>query len=164
SARERQTEGKLLKNKGFFHGKCQHRQIVDTIGVSPHSSCMPRRLPKYVQAFVDRRNDQPRHYFRRKGYPLTALPGLPYTPEFMSAYGNALASSEELIKKAKGERPARSVQPVAKVAPGSMAALIRDFKAARFPELGDVTRENYTRLLNRLERAAGPLPVAKITE
>ena len=125
---------------------------------------MPRRLPKYVQAFVDRRNNQPRHYFRRKGYPLTALPGLPYTPEFMSTYGNALASSEELIKKAKRERPARSVQPVAKVAPGSMAALIRDFKAARFPELGEVTRENYTRLLNRLERAAGPLPVAKITE
>ncbi len=89
---------------------------------------------------------------------------MPYTPEFMSAYGNALASSEELIKKAKGERPARSVQPVAKVVPGSMAALIRQFKAARFPELGDVTRENYTRLLNRLERAAGPLPVAKITE
>ena len=83
----------------------------------PHSSGMPRRLPKYVQAFVDRRNNQPRHYFRRKGYPLTALPGLPYTPEFMSAYGNALASSEELIKKAKGERPARSVQPVAKVVP-----------------------------------------------
>jgi hypothetical protein len=57
---------------------------------------MPRRLPKYVQAFVDRRNNQPRHYFRRTGYPLTALPGLPYTPEFMSVYGNALASSEEL--------------------------------------------------------------------
>jgi hypothetical protein len=121
-------------------------------------------FPKYVQAFVDRRNNQPRHYFRRKGYPLTALPGLPYTPEFMSAYGNALASSEELLKKAKGERPVRSVQPAAKVMPGSMAALIREFKAARFPELGEVTRENYTRLLNRLESAAGPLPVAKITE
>src|SRR5262245_19776907 len=51
------------------------------------------KLPPYVQAFVDR-HGMPRFYFRRRGYQSVALPGLPWSPAFMSAY-----------EAAKGEAP-----------------------------------------------------------
>ena len=124
---------------------------------------MPRKLPKYIQAFVDS-NGHARHYFRRKGYPLTTLPGLAWTPQFMAAYGEALQSSEELLAKAKGTKPRRDAQPVERVTKGSLAALIRHYKLAKFKELGEETQSFYTRLFVRLERSAGPLPVAKLTE
>ena len=114
---------------------------------------MPRRLPKYVHAFVDR--GIPRHYFRKKGLPRVALPGLPWSEVFMAAYAIALAGKAPSISTA---RP--SVQ---RVGPGSLTALIRDFKNDRFSGLGKVTCENYTRLLNRLEEKAGHLPVALLT-
>ncbi|MBT1512573.1 hypothetical protein KIP88_18885 [Bradyrhizobium sp. SRL28] len=43
------------------------------------------KLPLYVQHFIDR-HDHARFYFRRKGWPSAALPGLPWSPEFMAAY------------------------------------------------------------------------------
>ena len=49
-----------------------------------------RRAPKYVQQMLDRRG-KPRFYFRRPGFKRATLPGLPWSPEFMSAYEAALA-------------------------------------------------------------------------
>jgi hypothetical protein len=49
-----------------------------------------RRLPKYVQGFLDR-HGKARFYFRRAGFKTVALPGLPWSPEFMAAYEAALA-------------------------------------------------------------------------
>jgi hypothetical protein len=49
---------------------------------------MGRRLPKFVQAFVDR-HGRARFYFRRPGFKRVALPGLPWSPEFMLAYQHA---------------------------------------------------------------------------
>ena len=46
--------------------------------------------PKFVQAFIDR-NGKPRFYFRRPGFKSVPLPGLPWSPNFMEAYENALA-------------------------------------------------------------------------
>jgi hypothetical protein len=50
---------------------------------------------KYVHAFVDKRygRRRARHYFRRRGYRATALPGLPGSKEFMAAYAQALAEA-----------------------------------------------------------------------
>jgi integrase len=48
-----------------------------------------RRAPKYIHAFVDR-HGKSRFYFRREGSRSTALPGLPWSPEFMAAYESAL--------------------------------------------------------------------------
>jgi hypothetical protein len=49
-----------------------------------------RRLPKYVHGFIDR-HGKPRFYFRRSGFNKMPLPGLPWAPEFMTAYEQALA-------------------------------------------------------------------------
>jgi hypothetical protein len=49
-----------------------------------------RRPPKYVQGFIDR-HGKARFYFRRAGFKTVALPGLPWSPEFMAAYEVALA-------------------------------------------------------------------------
>jgi integrase len=48
------------------------------------------RPPKYVQGFIDR-HGKPRFYFRRAGFKPVPLPGLPWSPEFMSAYEAAKA-------------------------------------------------------------------------
>ena len=49
-----------------------------------------RRPPKYVQGFIDR-HGKARFYFRRAGFKTVSLPGLPWSPEFMSAYERACA-------------------------------------------------------------------------
>jgi integrase len=49
-----------------------------------------KRPPKYVQGFIDR-HGKPRFYFRRPGFKSVPLPGLPWSPEFMAAYAEALA-------------------------------------------------------------------------
>jgi integrase/recombinase XerD len=46
---------------------------------------------KYVNSFPDR-HGRPRHYFRRPGHRSVPLPGLPGSPEFMTAYQAALAN------------------------------------------------------------------------
>jgi integrase len=52
-------------------------------------SHLMRRPPKYVQGFIDR-HGHPRFYFRRPGFKRIPLPGLPWSPEFMAAYGIAM--------------------------------------------------------------------------
>jgi integrase len=55
--------------------------------MGPH---LMRRPPKYVQGFFDR-HGKARFYFRRAGFKAVALPGLPWSPDFMAAYEVALA-------------------------------------------------------------------------
>src|SRR5690348_1795020 len=49
-----------------------------------------RRPPQYCNGFIDRYG-KARWYFRRAGFKRMALPGLPWSPEFMAAYEQALA-------------------------------------------------------------------------
>ena len=58
---------------------------------------MSRIRLRYVQAFVDRKTGATFHYFRRAGFPLVRLPGLPGSTEFMTAYQQALASAPEPV-------------------------------------------------------------------
>jgi integrase len=67
------------------------------------------KLPKYIKAYVDQAG-KARYYFRRAGFKGVALPGLPYSPEFMRAYEDALAGQP--IEVGAG-----------RVIPGSMHAL-----------------------------------------
>jgi integrase len=53
---------------------------------------MTRIKLKYVHAYRDRWG-RVRRYFRRRGYPKVALPGLPGSPEFTDAYRNAIAGA-----------------------------------------------------------------------
>jgi integrase len=49
-----------------------------------------RRPPPYCNGFIDR-HGKARWYFRRAGFKKVPLPGLPWSPEFMAAYEQALA-------------------------------------------------------------------------
>jgi integrase len=67
------------------------------------------RPPKFVHGFLDR-HGKPRFYFRRPGFKSMALPGLPWSPEFMAGYEEALAGHPAAI----GEKRTK---------PGTMRAL-----------------------------------------
>ena len=58
------------------------------------------RLPKYVHAYIDR-HGAPRHYLRRVGRKEVALPGLPWSTEFMDAYQAALNQAALVVIGAK---------------------------------------------------------------
>src|ERR1700730_10559232 len=67
------------------------------------------KLPRYINAYVDR-NGKARFYFRRAGFRSVALPGLPWSPEFMQVYETTMAGQPPPIGAAR-------------VLPGSMHAL-----------------------------------------
>jgi integrase len=71
------------------------------------------KLPKYVQAWVDR-DGRARCYFRRRGYPLVRLPGLPWSPSFMAAYEAALAGPRTAIGAGRSK-------------PGSVSAVVAEY-------------------------------------
>jgi hypothetical protein len=83
-----------------------------TIGIAPLANL---RL-KFVHTFKDR-HGAPRHYFRRPGFKVIALPGLPGSTEFMRAYRAALASetaplveiAPPVASPAASQRPWRSI-------------------------------------------------------
>jgi hypothetical protein len=80
-----------------------------------------RRPPKYVQQFIDR-HGRARFYFRRAGCKTMALPGLPWSPEFMAAYDQAKAGQVEI--------------GAARSKPGSLKALAAAYyKSARFSDM-----------------------------
>jgi integrase len=123
---------------------------------------MPRKLPAYVQAFTDR-HDKPRFYFRRRGVKRQPLPGLPWTPTFMIAYGAALEASQLAALNAGGKVRLKANAPKAAPLPGSISALVAEYKTSKyFGRLGPTTIKNYTRLFDKLEAEYGLLPVKKM--
>src|SRR5690242_14521873 len=77
---------------------------------------MQRRPPRYTRGFMDR-HGKPRWYFRREGFPGKALPGLPWSPEFMAAYEEAM----------NGETNPRTQIGASRTLPGTFDALIVSF-------------------------------------
>src|SRR5215467_5106475 len=69
------------------------------------------KLPKYVKAWVDKRDDRAYYYFRRRGFPRTRLPGLPWSPSFMAAYETATRGPHTGVGAGR-------------VKPGSVAAVV----------------------------------------
>ena len=63
-------------------------------------SDLMRRPPKFVNGYIDR-HGKPRFYFRRAGFKKMPLPGLPWSPEFMAAYEEALAGQPTPIGAAR---------------------------------------------------------------
>jgi hypothetical protein len=59
-----------------------------------------RRPPKFVNGYIDRHN-KPRFYFRRAGFKRVPLPGLPWSPEFMAVYEQALAGQPTPVGAAR---------------------------------------------------------------
>jgi integrase len=102
------------------------------------------RLPPYVQAFRDR-HGRARYYFRRPGFDRVALPGLPWSPEFMATHSAALG----------GEKPAPAIGE-SRTHPGTVnAALVAYYASGAFRELAPKTRENRRSILERFRSARG---------
>ena len=96
-----------------------------------------RRLPKYVHGFIDR-HGKPRFYFRRSGFNKVPLPGLPWAPEFMTAYEQALAGQPVRVSSVR-------------VKPGSMRALAMSyFQSPDFHSMQSRTQRIYRNIIERL--------------
>ena len=95
------------------------------------------RLPMYVHAFIDR-HGKARFYFRRAGFKKVALPGLPWSPDFMATYEQALAGQPAPIGSAR-------------VKPGTLRALaVSYFASPAFRTKRRSTQYTYRNVIDRL--------------
>jgi integrase len=102
----------------------------------------------YVNGYRDRHGRQ-RYYFRRKGFPRVALPGLPGSPEFLAAY------------QAANSTP--GLQPVSKTANGTIGALVLEYQgSAEFAQLAASWRREMGYVLNGIVRDDGSKPAGKL--
>ena len=106
-----------------------------------------RRPPQYVNGFIDRYG-KARWYFRRLGFKRMTLPGLPWSPEFMAAYEQALAGQPMPIG-------AERVQP------GTLRALaVSYFASPTFRTTRPSTQYTYRNVIDRLCAEHGDKRVA----
>jgi integrase len=112
--------------------------------MGPH---LMRRPPKFVHGFIDR-HGKPRWYFRRAGFKRVPLPGLPWSPEFMAAYEQALAGQPAPVG---AER----------VKPGTLRALaVSYFASPAFRTTRPSTQYSYRNVIDRLCAEHGDKRVA----
>lgn len=107
----------------------------------------PPKLPKYVKAYTDR-HGKSRYYYRRKGFPQTPLPGLPWSPAFMEAYEAAANAAKPEI--GAGKVLARSVG----------ALTISWLQTAEVRDVKPITRKAILRLVDWLQEHHGHRLVA----
>jgi integrase len=106
-----------------------------------------RRPPPYTNGFLDRYG-KARWYFRRAGFKKVPLPGLPWSPEFMAAYEQALAGQPALIG---AER----------TIPGTLRALaVSYFASPAFQTTRPSTQYTYRNMIDRLCAEHGDKRVA----
>jgi hypothetical protein len=110
---------------------------------------MKHKLPKYVQAWVDKRDGHAYHYVRRRGYPRVRLPGLPWSPSFMAAYEAALAGPRAAIGAGRSK-------------PGSVSAVVAEYFDSQkfFASKGAGTQRMRRGILERFRAAYGDRPFA----
>jgi integrase len=106
------------------------------------------KLPKYVQAWVDR-DGRAHCYFRRRGFPRVRLPGLPWSPSFMAAYEAAQAGPRAAIGAGR-------------IKPGSVAAVVAEYFDSQqfFASKSPGTRRMRRGILERFRAAYGERPFA----
>jgi len=98
-----------------------------------------RHLPKYVHGFLDR-HGEPRFYFRRPGFKQFPLPCLPWSPEFMRAYEEALTGQPVLIGSEC-------------VKPGTIRALaVSYYNSVPFRSMKPSTQSVYRNIIDRFCR------------
>ncbi|WP_114349343.1 tyrosine-type recombinase/integrase [Paracoccus lutimaris] len=108
-----------------------------------------RRPPKYCQGMIDR-HGKPRWYFRRPGFPRRALPGLPWSPQFMAEYAAAMEGDKAEIGKKQ-------------TLPGSIAALIASYyRSAEFTGMAESTKRAVRNILERFRAEHGDKRVAHL--
>src|SRR5262245_48113551 len=100
---------------------------------------MRLRLPRYIHGFTDR-HGKARFYFRRTGFKKVPLPGIPYSPEFMAAYQEALAGQRVQVG-------------LSKVIPGTIRALaIFYYGSLAFRSMKPITQSTYRNIIDRFCR------------
>jgi integrase len=106
---------------------------------------------KYVQQWIDRRNDQPRYYFRRPGFPRVPLPGSPFSEEFERAYREAMAGQRVPVTAGR------------EVLPGTFNALAVSYlTSAHFSSLSPSTQSVYRNVIDRLRVEAGDNRIGRL--
>jgi integrase len=111
------------------------------------------KLPAYVHAFIDR-HGKGRYYFRRPGHKQAALPGLPWSPEFMAAY-EAATNGQTAPRLEIGANRSR---------PGTVnAAVAGYFASLAFANLADGTRRIRRNILERFRADHGDKGIATLT-
>ena len=104
--------------------------------MGPHLMSRP---PKFVQGFIDR-HGKARFYFRRAGFKAVALPGLPWSPEFMAAYEKALAGQPAQLGSDR-------------VKPGTIRALASSYyNSIAFRSMRPTTQSVYRNIIDRFCR------------
>ena len=100
-------------------------------------SPLMRRPPQYCNGFIDR-HGKARWYLRRAGFKKVPLPGLPWSPEFMAAYEQALAGQPMPIGAAR-------------VQPGTLRSLaVSYFASPAFRTTRPSTQYTYRNVIDRL--------------
>jgi integrase len=101
--------------------------------MGPH---LMRRAPKFVHGFIDR-HGKPRFYFRRRGFKQRPLLGLPWSPQFMAAYEEALADQAVSIG-------------IGRVKPGTIRALaVSYYNSGAFRSMKPSTQSVYRNIIDR---------------
>jgi len=111
-----------------------------------------RRPPKYVHGYVDR-HGRARFYFRRAGHKKVPLPGLPWSPQFMTAYEAAVSEAPRVEIGA------------ARIKPGTVAAAVAGyFGSAGFSNHAESTRRTRRQIASVPSMATrADLALAEIT-
>jgi len=106
-----------------------------------------RRPPPYCHGFLDR-HGKARWYFRRAGFKRVPLPGLPWSPEFMSVYEVAAHGARSEIGTGRSR-------------PGTVAtAVVGYFASAAFAGLAETTKRTRRRILERFRLEHGDKSIA----
>jgi integrase len=107
------------------------------------------KLPKYVKAYVDRRDGRAYYYLRRRGFPNVRLPGLPWSPTFMAAYEAAMSGPRTAIGAGR-------------IKPGSVAAVVAEYFDSQkfFGSKSAGTQRMRRGILERFRAAYGDRPFA----
>lgn len=109
------------------------------------------KKPKHVHGYVDR-HGKARFYFRRKGCPQISLPGLPWSPEFMAAYHEAMSSDAP-----------RTVIVANRIKAGTIDALVHTYlHSVAFSELATETQRTRRNILKNFAKEHGDKRVAKL--
>jgi integrase len=109
---------------------------------------MTRIKLAYVHEFIDR-HGHVRRYFRRPGFKLIPLPGLPGSTEFMAAYQATLEIQPLAIGEKKRSKPG-----------SASAAIAGYYTSLEFRSLAPGTRAMRGAILERFRREHGEKPIA----
>ena len=110
------------------------------------------KKPQYTHGFVDR-HGKARFYFRRKGHKQVPLPGLPWSPEFMTAWEAAMK---------RDATPALTIG-ANQTKPGTVDALVvAYFASSQFLSLSPSTRATYRGIIERFRKENGQRRIAHL--